>query len=963
MAKQFAIPATPPKSALIIDTFMGVDYTNQPSNVDERRSPWAPNMIRDVPGKVRKCMGWESFGALPERINGMHMLTGKGSIVHAGTSLYWDLTRYAESQSLSLAVDKNAFRAISNHGKTEQPGTGDPSPTNIRTITGVGKYDGKTVLNGQQPSLQYNTTINAVLIGGYSNIAPPSSNTAIAVMLSDYMPVKSASAINGGEYGVGINTTGVIYLRIAGLKSTNEYNQYLAAHPLTVWYKSTSYAAATQVYAGLSITDAIGYHGYAFGPMAPLFDGDVLTWPGGSTAEVLRKNASVVLDGTEVWVTVDNPSRSRYKTELLQPAPTIENSAVPNCVSNMYKAVSADNQYVSQNGISVVANRLIVRDNAFTTVDTFKANLVAQKSAGTPVTIVYKRAAPVTETVPISEPITNAEGTVVLAPTGGTISAVVHGVGNNDGIPEYEKIYTGCADARSSSWQYGDKLYLVDGKALLGYDGDKVAPASENAKIPIVTIGKAPSGGGKPLDDLNLLQPKFTEQFLGTETDKVYQLSFPGLDATAVTVKLLQANGTWVDKKEGTDFTVNRTTGAVTFLQAPGKSPVTGQDNISITASRTISGYADRINHCDIGILYGISGAADRLFLSGNPDNKNYDWFSEQYDFSYFPDTGYAVLGTDHSAIMGYSIINDRLAAHKDDMEDGRNVILRSGQLTDGKPAFPIVGTLQGPGAVAKHTCDYLCTEPLFLTGLGIYAITPADLTGERYANLRSYYINGLLLKEPHLEDAVGISYKDMYWLVLNGTGYILDGLQPQQTDKSAPYATRQYACFHRQGLPARVLWQHEGRLWFGTNDGKICRFYNDPDALHSYSDDGQPITCSWRTPYLEGKSFYKNKSFKFLAIRLSSAVATSVKIFSQRRGIWTMIKENQAAARYFSWSNICWSKFSWSPDSTPKTVSGKVRVKKVDKACFEFQNTALNEPFGLMDYALEFVENGKYKG
>lgn len=862
MAKQFAIPATPPKSALIIDTFMGVDYTNQPSNVDERRSPWAPNMIRDVPGKVRKCMGWESFGALPDRINGMHMLTGKGSIVHAGTSLYWDLTRYAEAKSLSLAIDKNAFRAISNHGKTEQPGTGDPSPTNIRPISGVGEYRSN---------------------GYYTDIV--------------------------------VTTNGV---------------------PKT----------------------------YTIGPMnAPLFDGDVLTWVGGSTAEVLRKNASVVLDGTEVWVTVDNPSRSRYKTELLQPAPTIENSAVPNCVSNMYKAVSADNQYVSQNGISVVANRLIVRDNAFTTVDTFKANLVAQKSAGTPVTIVYKRAAPVTETVPISEPITNAEGMVVLTPNRGTISAVVHGVGNNGGTPEYEKIYTGCADARSSSWQYGDKLYLVDGKALLIYDGDKVAPASENAKIPIVTIGKAPSGGGKPLDDLNLLQPKFTEQFLGTETDKVYQLSFPGLDAEAVTVKLLQANGTWVDKKEGTDFTVNRTTGAVTFLQAPGKSPVTGQDNISITASRTISGYADRINHCDIGILYGISGAADRLFLSGNPDNKNYDWFSEQYDFSYFPDTGYAVLGTDHSAIMGYSIINDRLAAHKDDMEDGRNVILRSGQLTDGKPAFPIVGTLQGPGAVAKHTCDYLCTEPLFLTGLGIYAITPADLTGERYANLRSYYINGLLLKEPHLEDAVGISYKDMYWLVLNGTGYILDGLQPQQTDKSAPYATRQYACFHRQGLPARVLWQREGRLWFGTNEGKICRFYNDPNALHSYSDDGQPITCSWRTPYLEGKSFYKNKSFKFLAIRLSSAVATSVKIFSQRRGIWTMIKENEAAARYFSWSNICWSKFSWSPDSTPKTVSGKVRVKKVDKACFEFQNTALNEPFGLMDYALEFVENGKYKG
>lgn len=855
MAKQFAIPATPPKSALIIDTFMGVDYTNQPSNVDERRSPWAPNMIRDVPGKVRKCMGWESFGALPDRINGIHMLTGKGSIVHAGTSLYWDLTRYAEAKSLSLVVDKNAFRAIRNHGKTEQPGTGDPSPTNIRPISGVGEYRSN---------------------GYYTDIV--------------------------------VTTNGVTKT-------------------------------------------------YTIGPMnAPLFDGDVLTWSGNNTAKILRAKGFKTLTGEEAWGYATNNNTPRFGVENL--AVGAKGGTATLCSHYPFSTLWPDYK------INVYSGGYIdIKDVRFTDTAAFKNNLANQRTQNTPVVIVYELEIPTTETVSISEPITNAEGTVVLTPNRGTISAVVHGVGNNGGIPEYEKIYTGCADARSSSWQYGDKLYLVDGKALLIYDGDKVAPASENAKIPIVTIGKAPSGGGKPLDDLNLLQPKFTEQFLGTETDKVYQLSFPGLDAAAVTVKLLQANGTWVDKKEGTDFTVNRTTGAVTFLQAPGKSPVTGQDNISITASRTISGYADRINHCDIGILYGISGAADRLFLSGNPDNKNYDWFSEQYDFSYFPDTGYAVLGTDHSAIMGYSIINDRLAAHKDDMEDGRNVILRSGQLTDGKPAFPIVGTLQGPGAVAKHTCDYLCTEPLFLTGLGIYAITPADLTGERYANLRSYYINGLLLKEPHLEDAVGISYKDMYWLVLNGTGYILDGLQPQQTDKSAPYATRQYACFHRQGLPARVLWQREGRLWFGTNEGKICRFYNDPDALHSYSDDGQPITCSWRTPYLEGKSFYKNKSFKFLAIRLSSAVATSVKILSQRRGIWTMIKENEAAARYFSWSNVCWSKFSWSPDSTPKTVSGKVRVKKVDKACFEFKNTALNEPFGLMDYALEFVENGKYKG
>lgn len=525
------------------------------------------------------------------------------------------------------------------------------------------------------------------------------------------------------------------------------------------------------------------------------------------------------------------------------------------------------------------------------------------------------------------------------------------------------ELYSSANDAISRSWQYEDKLYIADGVSLLVYDGTDVVTAASVAKVPIVTLSKAPNGGGTPYEDLNLLQSKFTEQFAGTAGTTVYQMSFSGFDTAAVTAKVLSSGGVWVDKTENTDFSVNRTTGQITFVAAPGVSPVTGEDNVSITASRTVEGYASRINKCDVGILYGVSGAADRLFLSGNADYRNRDWYSGQYDFTYWPDTGYAVLGTEKSAIMGYSIISDRLAAHKDDMEDGRNVILRLGQLIEGQPAFPIVGTLQGPGAVGKRTFDYLETEPLFLTRSGVYAITPADLTGERYAQLRSYFINGALLKESSMEDAFAITYKDMYWLVLNGTGYILDGLQNMTTDKSAPYSTRQYACFHRQNLPARVMWVQDGRLWFGTAEGKICRFYSDPDALTSYADEGNAINCIWQTPYLEGKQFYKNKSFKFISVRLSSAAATGVKIFSQKKGIWTLIKENSTSARYFSWANLCWSKFSWSPDTTPKVISGKVRVKKVDKACFRFENAAVNEPFGLMDFAMEFIENENYKG
>lgn len=525
-----------------------------------------------------------------------------------------------------------------------------------------------------------------------------------------------------------------------------------------------------------------------------------------------------------------------------------------------------------------------------------------------------------------------------------------------------DEVYSEANDERSQSWQFGENLYIVDGKALLTYDGTDVKLTSTAAKIPTLTIAKSPTGGGTPFEDLNLIQPAFIELFAGTETDKVYSMTFSGLDAV-VLVEKLQSNGTWKTLSAGTDYTADLAAGKVTFTTAPGKSPITGEDNVRITASRLVAGYADRINKCRFGTLFGVNGAADRLFLSGNPDFVNYDWHSGQNDPTYWPDTGYSVIGTEKSAIVGYSIINDRLATHKDDQADGRNVVIRQGDLVDSEAVFPVVNTLQGQGAVATYSFAYLVNEPLFLTKLGVYAITAQDITGEKYAQNRSFFVNGKLLKEENLQEAFAFVYKDLYWLCINGVAYILDGLQPLQTDKSMPYSTRQYAAFYRTNVPARVMWEREGQLFFGSPDGRICQFYDDPASQLSYNDDGQPIYCCWETPDFSGKLFYKNKTFRFLAVRLAAAIATSVKLYGRRRGIWTFIKEDDTRARYFNWQYLDWSKFSWSNDETPQVITTKVRIKKVDKSRFRLENDVLNEPFGINDVAIEYVENGNFKG
>ena len=147
------------------------------------------------------------------------------------------------------------------------------------------------------------------------------------------------------------------------------------------------------------------------------------------------------------------------------------------------------------------------------------------------------------------------------------------------------------------------------------------------ATVPLCIAGQNPDGsGGRVIDDVNVLTTKRTYSFHGTETGTAYRLAVDDMkiDSTEVKARVLNASEDWVEKKETTDFTVNRTTGVITFKTAPGKSPATGVPNVEITFSAATDYTADLINKCTIAIQYGVNGATDRVFVSGNGEAKNF---------------------------------------------------------------------------------------------------------------------------------------------------------------------------------------------------------------------------------------------------------------------------------------------------------------------------------------------------
>lgn len=546
-------------------------------------------------------------------------------------------------------------------------------------------------------------------------------------------------------------------------------------------------------------------------------------------------------------------------------------------------------------------------------------------------------------------------------------------------------LYTDMNEARSKSWALGDRLYILDGKTYLvlaKFENDtySVKKVSEIASVPITFISRTPNGAGIQYQEYNLLQKKFMNMFTADGTSKTYQMSSDNLDSVDL-VEQMNDDGDWTTV-ESSKYKTDLELGTVTFTTAPAAPSIKGRDNVRITASKTIEGYADTINKCRISIVYGISGATDRLFVGGNPDYPNRDWYSGYKssltideedetersktleDFTFFGDLSYSTIGLDTNEIVGYSLVGNYLAAHKSDGADGRNVIMRYGEYTTvnnvQRASFRIVNTIQGVGAVGSFNFAYL-NESLFATKLGIYAITAQDITGEKYTQERSFYIRNALMDED-LENAYACTYNDFYVIATPRRVYLLDSLQ-KVYERNSPYSSFQYECYYWDIPNISVLFTEGGALCFGTYDGEIMKFYTDKDNQESYNDNGEAIKARWDTNALDGELFYKKKNFKYLSAQIAPAIATGYEVWAEVKGIWKRLFDSGAKARYFDFSYIDFGKINFSSDTSPRTIGRKIRIKRVDKVRFSYRNEELNEPFGLYAIGTEFTESGNYKG
>ena len=204
----------------------------------------------------------------------------------------------------------------------------------------------------------------------------------------------------------------------------------------------------------------------------------------------------------------------------------------------------------------------------------------------------------------------------------------------------------------------------------------------------------------------------------------------------------------------------------------------------------------------------------------------------------------------------------------KEDNAQDATVYMRSAVYTEeGNVIFPVQQGAQGVGAISKYALGTLRDDPLFLAKEGVYAIQGTDASQERTIPNRSFYVDPVLRNEIN-EMCHAAVFGDYYVLCNPATArcYVADA-RYQGLPNGTNNRQHGYEWCLWDNIPALVFRAVDGRLYFGTADGRLCVFNTDWDHPMRWTDGAEFVSSSTDTrkwhPYANGQAinaFYVTK-------------------------------------------------------------------------------------------------------
>ena len=138
------------------------------------------------------------------------------------------------------------------------------------------------------------------------------------------------------------------------------------------------------------------------------------------------------------------------------------------------------------------------------------------------------------------------------------------------------------------------------------------------------------------------------------------------------------------------------------------------------------------------------------------------------------------------------------------------------------------------------------------------------------------------------------------------------------------------YECYYWTNIPATCLLSVAGELYFGTEDGKICKFNTDKVGMDKYNDDGKAIVASWATknddddvPHL-----YKSMTKKGCLVTIKPYTRSSGTIYACKDGNPRQFLRS-GTMDILDWDDVDFDRFTFNTNDSPQDIFFKKKVKK----------------------------------
>lgn len=505
------------------------------------------------------------------------------------------------------------------------------------------------------------------------------------------------------------------------------------------------------------------------------------------------------------------------------------------------------------------------------------------------------------------------------------------------------------------------KLLLVGSGNFLVYDGSTMSSIITDAFIPKIWTAKSPdASSGSALQQRNLIQPGFIEGFAGDGTAE-YTLSLQNLDATAVTIKV---DG--VDKTENTHFTVNRTTGKITFSGGNEPPDTTGRESVLVTAYKTETGYADMILDATTILVF------DNRVFAVNPDFPNRIFWTGFQEPSYWGEIMYNDrCGSGSTAIQSMQMLSSDkfLAIKSNTQQDGSYAVIQpkdvydsDGNIDENNPktyeAIQGSGTV---GSVGARSSKVFVDDNIYLSTNGFNAISrELNISSERNIEHRSTMIDPKLLLED-LTKCVIEQYDNRLYALFTDTGhvYMADSNLKIEAGQVSPYMEYRWAYLSDIGIYKGQTYNSEteayedGTFYPALNivnlgdkelylccSGMICKFNFDMTvadraneiAAAAYNFNGREIGDYWKGPFdwFDHSNYYKRLNTGRNDLLMNAREDAQIDITSRTEK--TLLEDSKVVTLNSSgglnWEDWNFESFSWEGLGNPSYVLSKMRVR-----------------------------------